>query len=139
MKVLLDASVLVAGLWQDHPEHRSAVRVLASCRDGKETGCISQHSVAEVYSQLSSLRTAPRFHPSSIRSVVGEVLWHLEIVPLDEADYIQALDEAANLEVRGDAFSRLLNLRAAHKAGSRCVVSLDLESYPATSLDLARP
>jgi predicted nucleic acid-binding protein len=129
MKVLFDSSALVAALWMHHPRHSGANDWLSKVWNAEVQGYVSQHAIAEAFASLTSLSVSPAFHPHSVRTVLGEALWHLQLVPLDEADYVQMLEEATDRDLRGETSIALLNVRAALKVQAEKLLTVQPKSY----------
>jgi predicted nucleic acid-binding protein len=53
MKVLMDTSVLIAGMLSDHVQHAQAQPWLARAKNGPVEAVVSGHSLAELYSVLT--------------------------------------------------------------------------------------
>ena len=54
MKVLFDTNVLIAAMIATHPKHAIALPWLAKVKHNEITGVIGAHSLAELYSVLTS-------------------------------------------------------------------------------------
>lgn len=92
MKVFFDTSVLVAASSGDHPQYTRAFPALQRSARKQDTGLISAHSVAEVYSALTRMPVVPRIHPTEASCIITDnLLTHLEVVCLDKSDYMNAL------------------------------------------------
>jgi len=71
MKVLMDTSVLIAGLLSDHVQHAQARSWLAQAKAGTFEAVVSSHSLAELYSVLTRLPRTPRITPAEAWQRVG--------------------------------------------------------------------
>ncbi len=93
MNIFFDTTVLVAASSKSHPHHAQAFPALQRVAAGRDTGFISAHSIAEVYSALTRLPVEPRIHPVEAARIVTEnLLPHFEVVPVEKADYLAALN-----------------------------------------------
>jgi hypothetical protein len=55
---------------------------------GRDRGCISTHSIAEVYVALTRMPVEPRIHPLEAARIVSDnLLPHFETVPIGKSDY----------------------------------------------------
>lgn len=63
MKVLLDTSVLVAGMVEAHPYHAQGMRWLKRVIQGEIQGIVAAHTLAELYAVLTALPVEPRIAP----------------------------------------------------------------------------
>lgn len=61
MRALLDTSVLVAGMVEVHPHHGERFKWLKKAIEGEIEGVVAAHSLAELYSVLSTLPVHPPF------------------------------------------------------------------------------
>lgn len=64
MKRLLDTSVLVAAMVESHRAHESALTCLRRVAQGEDEGFVATHTLAELYSVLTTLPVQPRISPS---------------------------------------------------------------------------
>lgn len=70
MTVLLDTTVLVAGLVESHPEHEAAFPWLARMRATELSVCVAAHSIVETYAVLTTLPLSPRVTPASAWALI---------------------------------------------------------------------
>ncbi|MBS0261361.1 MAG: PIN domain-containing protein [Planctomycetes bacterium] len=63
MKMLLDTSVLVAGMLSDHAHHSVAWPWLERAKAGAFEFVVAGHSLAELYAVLTKLPRRPRISP----------------------------------------------------------------------------
>jgi predicted nucleic acid-binding protein len=92
MKVFLDTSVLVAACVRSHPHYLQALPALERIKAGKDSGFISNHSIAEVFAGLTRLPVVPRIHPTeATRIITANFLPYLETVAADQDDYLLAV------------------------------------------------
>ncbi len=88
MKVLLDTSLLVAAMVEAHPMHESALLWLQRVKDGTHKGYVAAHSIAELYSILTTLPVQPRIPPVVAQRLVHQnVVISCDVVPLSVEDY----------------------------------------------------
>jgi predicted nucleic acid-binding protein len=93
MTVFCDTSVLVAACVRKHPHYGRARPVLESVADGTQAGVISAHSLAELFSALTSLPVAPRILPSEARDIVHRnVQRHFQLVAVTSEMYARAIE-----------------------------------------------
>jgi predicted nucleic acid-binding protein len=116
VNLFFDTSVLIAASSATHSHHRHALAALASLRDGKNHGWMSQHTVAETYAILTSAPLTPRIHPSeALRIIEDNILPWISIVPLDPDDYRRAIREMAAAGWRSGKIYDALHLQCAAK------------------------
>ena len=133
MRVLLDTSVLVAAMVEAHPAHQRALHWLKRVTHGADHGLVAAHSLAEVYSILTTLPVLPRISPSdALQLIKRNILAVLQVVCLSDADYAQVIEHLSALGITGGATYDALILRAAINANVDQVVTLfyDLSLFP---------
>jgi predicted nucleic acid-binding protein len=93
MTIFCDTSVLVAACIRNHPHHPRARPVLESIAGGKEVGWISAHSLAEVFSALTSVPLAPRILPSEAQAMIAaNIRRHFRMVAVTDRMYERAIE-----------------------------------------------
>jgi predicted nucleic acid-binding protein len=144
VKLFLDTSVLVAAMVEAHPEHERALPWLQRIQDSSDTGAISTHSLAEVYSILTTLPVRPRITPAAARRLITHnLLGTFEVVSLSESDYAAIIDHLAGLGIAGGATYDAVILHAAAKSNVDQVVTLNERDfrrvYPALADKIIAP
>ncbi len=130
MRVLLDTSVLVAALVENHPDFERASAWLRKSASGQAEVCISSHSLAEVYSVLTRTPFRPPISPAAAwDAVTRAVLAHTTVVPLSPDDYKEVLDRNARLGIIGGATYDALIVHAARKADVEHLVTLNVKHF----------
>jgi predicted nucleic acid-binding protein len=130
MRVLLDTSVLVAGMVEAHPMHKNALPWLQGVKDGTHAGFVSAHSIAELYSILTTLPVQPHIPPDVARRLIHQnVIASCDVVPLSDKDYAVVIDHLGELGIVGGATYDALILYAAIKAGVDRVVTLNEKDF----------
>lgn len=130
MKLCFDTSVLVAALLQQHPHHAVAFPRLRAVHEGRDQGMISAHTVAELYATLTALPLKPRFQPADVRRLMSRSVFpHFTVIPLEAADYEQALNLAVDRQVTSDAIYDALHLIGARKMACDQLLTLNLKHF----------
>ncbi len=101
MKVLLDTSVLLAGMLSDHVHHGVAQPWLARARAGAFELVVAGHSLAEVYAVLTRLPRTPRISPVEASQLLQGNLAGHTIVALSAQDYLNLIDDLGRQSVAG--------------------------------------
>lgn len=144
MRVLLDTSVLVAAMVEAHPSHERALPWLQRAKQGELTAVIASHTLAELYSILTTLPVRPRISPSTAWHLIREnILLTLEVVALSKDDYRAVIEHLSQLGIVGGATYDALIAYAASKAAVDQLITLNQEDfrrvYPALSEKIAVP
>lgn len=144
MRVFFDTSVLVAAMIEHHPAHERALPWLQRTKAGTDSGVISAHSIAELYSVLTTLPVQPRIAPSVARRLIEEnVLSSCEVVSLSRDDYADLLAHLVSLEIAGGTTYDAMILHAATKVEVDRIVTLNerhfRRAYPPLADRLAAP
>jgi predicted nucleic acid-binding protein len=144
VKVFFDTSILVAAMLEHHPAHERALPWLQRIKKGTDSGVISAHSVAELYSILTTLPVRPRISPVAARRLIEEnVLESCEVVALSDRDYADLLVHLASVGIVGGTTYDALILHAATKVEIDRIVTLNerhfRQAYPALIDKLVAP
>ena len=124
MRVLFDTSVLVAALLQSHPRHERSLPWLQRAQNGAITLLVAGHTLAELYSVLTTLPVKPRLSPSIVWRLVHENVEAMaEIVSLSEADYLSTLERLSQRGMAGGIIYDALIARAAEKAEAELLLT----------------
>lgn len=123
MKLLLDTSVLVAGMVEAHPEHERALVWLERVSN-TDNGFMSVHSLAEVYAVLTRLPVQPKIHP-------------------EQEDYFNAIQNLAKAKLVGGIVYDALIMQTAIKAGVEQLITLNAKDfcrlYPNSEIKIVEP
>ncbi len=144
MKVLLDTSVLVAGMVEAHPYHEQGFTWLKLAAEGEVEGLVAAHSLAELYAVLTTLPVHPRISGTDaaylIQRDVGE---HLEIVSLDGREYTEMIEHLAASGIIGGVTYDAIILQAGRKAEVDLVLTFNVKDfrriYPGMADKVASP
>jgi predicted nucleic acid-binding protein len=136
MRTLFDTSAPVAMLIQIHPAHD---RVMSWLRCAEiDTRLIAAHSLAELYSILTTYPIRPRISPAAAQQMIDQsILSTFEIVQLSGMDYATVIAYLARQGITGGATYDALILSAAVKAGADQIVTLNEKHFRRIRPDLA--
>jgi predicted nucleic acid-binding protein len=136
--ILFDTSALIAALIESHPHNRRALPWLQQVREGKCTGFISAHSLAELYSTLTTYPIQPRISPQEAQQLIQHNLLEVfEIITLSEQDYMSVITHLSESGVIGGVIYDALILKAAIKANVDYVVTLNEKDFKRVYPDFA--
>jgi predicted nucleic acid-binding protein len=126
MRVLFDTSVLVAALLGSHPSHPQAISWLKRAKSGEIEFLVSTHTLAELYSVLSSLPVKPRIDPATAWRLINEnVEAAAQPVSLTPEDYLQTIRRVAALGISGGVIYDAIIARAAEKSDADKLLTLN--------------
>lgn len=129
MTVVLDTSVLVAGLVEAHPSHRAAFPWLRRVAAGAERGAVAAHTVAETYAVLTALPHRPRITPAAGLELIRTNLRRFRIVPLGTRDYQRVVRALAQADLAGGIVYDALIAWAAAKVRAERIVTLNPRDF----------
>jgi len=113
-----------------HPEHERCLMWLKRVRNREEVGIVSAHSLAEVYSILTTIPVSPKISPTDARQLLADnVLDVFEVVFLSDVDYVEVIGHLSELGIMGGATYDAVILRAAENAGVDLVVTLNEKDF----------
>jgi predicted nucleic acid-binding protein len=126
VKVFFDTSVLVAAMLEKHPHHGRALPWLRQAARGEVEFLVAAHSMAEMYSVLTTYPARPRISPSSARRLIRDnVEKTAKVVSLAAADYASVLERMSELGLAGGAVYDALLARAAEKAAAERLLTFN--------------
>jgi len=138
VKILLDTSILVAAMVEAHPFHEQGLIWLKRVTNGADEGVIAAHSLAELYSILTTLPVQPRISPDEARRLIQHnVIQKFDVITLTSQDYTEVIELLAEIGIIGGATYDALILRAAAIAKVDLVVTLNERDFRRVYPDLA--
>jgi len=130
VRVLFDTSVLVAAIVEAHPRHAGAATWLKRAKSGEFEFLTASHSLAELYSVLSTLPSKPRISPADAWRLVQEnVVASAHLIALAPADYATTLQRVSQLGLSGGVIYDALIACAAEKAGAERLLTLNAADF----------
>lgn len=129
MKIFFDTSTLVAALVVQHPLHLVCVPRLLRVQGGQDSGLVSTHSLAELYSVLTRLPYRPRISPDVAQRLILENLRAFEKVQLDASDYEQAIAQMVECNLPGGGIFDALIAQAALKSNADVLLTLNPKDF----------
>ena len=127
MTAFLDTSVLVPVFYGDHVHHPASFQLFVQF--DKSTGFCGAHSLMEVYSTLTRMPGKYRISGDQAMLFVGSIRERLTVIPLDEDEYVSALQAAAALGIVGGGIYDALLAFCAVKARAENIFSWNLRHY----------
>lgn len=138
MKILLDTSVLVAAMVEAHPAHERGKMWFNRVTSGTDKGIVASHSIAELYAILTTLPVQPPISASDAEQLIQKnVAEKLEVISLSSEDYLQVVNQLAEIGIVGGATYDALILRAAENARVDLVVTLNEQDFRRVNPNLA--
>lgn len=135
MKEFFDTSVLVAAFLGDHPHHKASAAAFAGA--GRKHSSCGAHTLAELYSTLTSLPLKPMIAPEQALLFLGDVRSRLFVIALDEADYFATIERTAGKRIPGGRIYDALLLQCAIKAKAAIIYTWNLKHFQQLAPDLA--
>ena len=135
MKEFFDTSVLVAAFWGSHRDHAASIKLLAAAN--KKRSACAIHTLAEVYAAMTALPIRPILPPEQVMLFVQEVRDRLTLVPLDESEYIETIQQAASAGFTSGRVYDALLLRCAVKVKAQAVYTWNLKHFQTIAPGLA--
>lgn len=130
MKVLLDTSVLIAALLEDHLFHRQAAPWLEYVQQSDVEGVISAHWLAELYAALSRMPTTPRISPAEVLSAIEDnILPFVKVRSLDGRSYATMIRQLAAAGLSGGVVYDAVHTEVARRARVDLLVTLNLGDF----------
>jgi predicted nucleic acid-binding protein len=134
MKVLVDTSVLVASVLDQHDCHEVAFAVLDRVQKGTDAGFISAHTMAEMYAVLTRLPPPFRHSPEqALFSIEENVVKYFKITGLTGHDYKDLLREAALMGIQGGTIYDAVVLKSAVKSEVARIYTLNQRHFRAVA------
>jgi predicted nucleic acid-binding protein len=127
MKDFFDTSVLVAAFWRGHREHDASLKLVAAANK-KKSSC-ALHTLAEVYATMTALPVKDVIPPDQAVLFVQEVRDRFTVVTLNEDEYNDTIQQAAE---RGFASGRIydaLILRCAAKIKAEVIYTWNVKHF----------
>ena len=133
--IYLDTSVLVAVAQVQHQDHAACRNLWNSCtRDKTAT---SAHTLAELYSSLTSMPPVLRLRPRDAVRAIEIFLARLTPISLGSSEYLDALGRAEDLGMGGGIVYDLLHVACARKCGAEQIFTLNLKHSRTAAPELA--
>lgn len=129
MKEFFDTSVLVAAFWSGHRDHEASLKLVATANK-KKSSC-ALHTLAELYASMTALPVKDVIPPDQALLFVQEVRARLTVVTLNEDEYYETIQRAAE---RGFASGRIydaLLLRCAAKIKAEVIYTWNVKHFKA--------
>ena len=130
MEVFFDTSVLVAASDRSHPHYEQALPVMRRAAHGEDKGFICAHSIAETFTALTRMPVQPRILPmEAIRILSDNILPHFTSVPLEQGDYLRALDVVGSGGLGGAKIYDALLLQCASRCKVKRIYTFNLNDF----------
>ena len=127
MREFFDTSVLIASFLRSHPQHLPSITRF-SASDSAHSAC-ALHTLAEVYSSLTSLPLRPPMSPEQALLFVQEVSNHLTPVALSDHEYLATIQTAAIHPLASGKIYDALLLACAAKSEAQVIYTWNLKHF----------
>jgi len=136
--ILFDTSALIAVLIESHPHNTRVLPWLQRVKEGKNTGVISAHSLAELYATFTNYPIKPRISPQEAQQLIQQnILDVFKVITLSEQDYMSVINHLSESGIIGGVIYDALILKAAIKANVDYVVTLNEKDFKRIYPDFA--
>ena len=135
MKEFFDTSVLTAAFRSEHVHHVPSLKRFAVA-EKKHSAC-GMHSLAEVYSVMTSMPVRPMIPPEQALLFVEEIRKRLTLVSLSSEEYFTVIQSTASRGFTGGRIYDSLLLACAAKCKAQAVYTWNLKHYQSLAPALA--
>jgi predicted nucleic acid-binding protein len=129
MKEFFDTSVLVASFWRAHREHEASLKRVAAANKRKSSCAL--HTLAEVYATMTALPVKDVIPPDQALLFVQEVRDRFTVVALNEDEYFETIQQAAEGGFASGRIYDALLLRCAAKVKAEVIYTWNLKHFKA--------
>ncbi len=138
MTVFCDTSVLVAACIRKHPHYERARPVVNAIASGTDKGVASAHSLAEMFSALTSAPVAPRILPCEAEDIItANVRQHFQFVAVTLAMYERAVAVCVGRGLGGGKVYDALLIECARDSHAERIYTFNLQDFRRLAPDLA--
>ncbi|NES87135.1 MAG: type II toxin-antitoxin system VapC family toxin [Moorea sp. SIO2B7] len=138
VKVLFDTSVLVAAFVRVHPKHISCTEWWQKVTTGEIKGIISNHTLAELYSVITSLPIQHRFSPTLAQQVITGSFKGFEAISLTTKEYRSVIRQVGKLNLTGAAIYDALIAKVFIKSNSDYLLTNNPDNFTRISEEIAQ-
>jgi predicted nucleic acid-binding protein len=137
MTVFCDTSVLVAACIRKHPHYERARPVLQAIAGGMDVGLISAHSLAELFSALTSVPVLPRILPTEAQAIIAaNIRRHFQLVAVTTRMYERAVEVCVGRGLGGGKVYDALLLECARHSQADRIYTFNLHDFRCLAPDL---
>ena len=130
MRTLFDSSALVAAFVEAHPKHISAISWLKRAKNKEIEYFVSAHSLAEVYSVLTSAPFKPRISPATAKKLIEQnIRREAKVVSLSEKEYFRIIDNMEKLGLKGGIVYDAIIVECARKSKSEGIITSNVKDF----------
>jgi predicted nucleic acid-binding protein len=133
--IFLDTSVLIATAQVNHEHHTASCQLWNRCT--AQLAAVSTHTLAEVYSTLTSMPPVLRLAPCDAVTALEVFLKRLTPVTLTAEEYMETLAKTASMGHSGGMIYDALHLACARKIGAEQIFTCDVRHFRMLAPDLA--
>lgn len=135
MKEFFDTSVLIAAFWKQHVHHEPSILLLGSA--SKMRSACALHSIAEVYAGMTALPVKPPIPSEQALLFVQEVQTRLTLIALDETEYLETIQRAAEMGLTSGRIYDALLIQSAAKCQAQTIYTWNLKHFRAIAPELS--
>jgi len=137
MILFCDTSVLVAACVRNHPHYSRARPILEAIAAGKDAGVISAHSLAELFSALTSVPVIPRILPAEASAIIAaNIRPHFQPAPATVEMHERAVEACLSQGVGGGKIYDALLIECARYSQADRIYTFNLNDFRRLAPDL---
>lgn len=129
MKYLFDSSVLIAAIVEPHPMHNRAFPWLKKAKTGVFDWVVAGHSIAEIYSVLTTLPLSPKIYPAAAWRLIYENIPKQIITSLTTSEYLSTIKILSESGLAGGIVYDALIVKVAQKSKADKILTFNTEDF----------
>ena len=130
MRILFDTSVIIAAMVELHPVHSRAVPWLERAKAKEFEFLISVHTLAELFSVLSTLPIKPRISPGiAWRLIHDNIESTAKVISLTPLEYSKTIKSVSEKGFSGGIIYDALIAKAAQKSKADRLLTFNIKDF----------
>jgi len=130
MRVLFDTNILVAALVELHPFHEECLNWLEKAKLDEVSACMSCHSLAETYSQLTNMPIRPRITCAIAQKLIlDDIIPYVQAIELTRTDYVEVIQRNVTQSIIGGTTYDALIAHAFLKSEADYLITSNLKHF----------
>lgn len=127
---MFDSSALIAASIEAHPKHDAAISWLKRAKKKEIEYIVAAHSLAEVYSVLTSAPFKPRISPSTAQKLIEQnIRKDARIISLSAEEYFKIIERMIPLRLIGGVVYDAIIVECARKSKSKEIITANTKDF----------